>query len=219
MVKNKLILYLSFILLFTSMVLNFQFPHKYPYGEAVFTILNIPIRFANGFHTVGITSLFLLILGIYLLMKSVNKHYGRVVFIAILVVIFTPIIIISAYQKTFASGIYAVSHLSEESTCTFEMTGKKTLYGECELSLINHSNDDVQFTVEFYEEYAFKNDFPMISLMNVNAPYAVILRGKEKKRITIKATIDVSDKEIHIDSGEAMGMEIIIKATGKSRSL
>jgi len=201
------------------MALNFQFPHKYPYGEAVFTILNIPIRFANGFHTVGITSLFLLILGLYLLMKSVNKHYGRVVFIAILVVIFTPIIVISAYQKTFATGIYAVSHMSEESTCRFEMTGKKTLYGECELSLINHSNDDVQFSVEFYEEYAFKDDFPMIALMNVNSPYAVMLRGKEKKRINIKATIDVSDMEIHIDSGEATGMEIIIKAKGKSRSL
>lgn len=201
------------------MVLNFPFPHKYPYGEAVFTILNIPIRFANGFHSVGIISLLLLIIGLYLLMKSVNKHYGRVVFIAILVVIFTPIFIISAYQKTFATGIYAVSHLSEESTCSFEMTGKRTLYGECQLSLKNHSNDDVQFTVEFYEEYAFKDDFPMISLMNVNAPYAVMLRGKENKHITIKANIDVSDMENHIDSGEAMGMTIIIKAKGKSRSL
>ena len=47
----------------------------------------------------------------------------------------------------------------------------------------------------------------------------VMLRGKENKHITIKANIDVSDMENHIDGGEAMGMTIIIKAKGKSRSL
>ena len=61
------------------------------------------------------------------------------------------------------------------------MTDKRTLFGECELSLKNHSNDDVQFTVEFYEEYAFKDDFPMISLMNVNAPYASYVKRQRKQ--------------------------------------
>ena len=82
-------------------------------------------------------------------MKSENKHYGRVLFIAILVVVFAPMFIVSLFQKTFATGIYAVSYSSEESNCSFEMTGKKTLYGECELSFENHSNNDIQFTVEF----------------------------------------------------------------------
>ncbi|MEI3614986.1 hypothetical protein [Pseudogracilibacillus sp. SO30301A] len=60
MTKNKWMFYLSLIFLFTSMILNFPFSHEYPYGETVLTILNIPIRFANGFHTVGIATIFLL---------------------------------------------------------------------------------------------------------------------------------------------------------------
>lgn len=201
------------------MALNFPFPHRYPYGETVFSILNIPIQTANGFQFVGIMSLLIMIIGLYLLGKSMNKYHGRFVLIAILAVLFIPTFVVSSYQKSFATGIYAVSYLSEESNCSFEMIGEHTLHGGCELPFTNNSNNDVQFTVEFYEESAYKDDLPMVSLMNNNAPYEVTLRKKESKRLKFETTIDTSNMKNHIEGGEATGVNVIIKSKDKSRSL
>lgn len=216
MIKRKWLLFLSLIFLFTSMLLNFPFPHNYPYGEEVYLLLNIPIRFANGLHTVGITSLLLFIMGIFLLVKSLNKYHVRIALLVILIFTFAPAFLVSLYQKTLATGIYAVSYQDEESNCSFEMISEKTLRGECVLPFYNHSNDDVQFTVAFSEEY---DDLPMMSLMNNDAPYEVTIEAKESKYMHIETNIDVSNMKNHIESGQSMGMDIIIKAKNKSRSL
>lgn len=219
MIKNKWMLYLSLIFLFTSMILNFPFPHKYPYGEAVITILNIPIWFANGFHTVGIATIFLLIIVLYFLLKLLKKNHGRILFIAILIALFLPVFALHLFQKTFATNIYAISYSSEESNSSFEMIRENTSHGECELLFKNYSNDKVEFNVEFYEELVFKDDLPFVSLINNNAPYKVTLEPKENKQVYIETDIDVSEMENHIDSGEARGVNIIISSNGKERNL
>lgn len=181
--------------------------------------LGIPIRFSGGFHTVGIISLLLLIIGLSFLVNSLKKYEGRIVVLTILIVLFAPAALISAFQNTIATGIYAISYSIEESNCRFEMISEKTLHGECELPLKNYSNNDVQFTALFYEELVFKDELPMVSLMNNNAPYNVTLRAKESKRVHIETDIDVSNMQNHIENGEAMGVNIIITSKGKSRSL
>jgi hypothetical protein len=94
------------------------------------------------------------------------------------------------------------------------------LHWECELPFENYSKNDVEFSIEFYKRYAFKDDVQTLSLMNFNAPYKVKLSGKEIKRVKIDANIDVSKmgKSI-IDSGEATRVNIIIKSGGRSRKL
>lgn len=211
--------YFSLIFLFVAMILNFPFPHKYPYGEAIFMILNIPIRFANGVPTVVITTLLLLMVGLYLLEKSLQKYRMRIVIIAVFIAVFAPVFAVNSFQKNFATGIYAVSYSEEESNCSFEMINEKTLQAECELPFKNYSNNDVQFSVEFYEELVFKDYPPMVSLMNNNAPYEIMLKGKENKHVKIRTNIDVSNMENHIESGEATSVNIIIKSKGKSRNL
>ncbi len=69
LIKDKKPIYIALVLFFTSMALNFPFPHKNPYGEVVASVLNIPVKSVNGFHYVGITSLLLLIASQYLLVK------------------------------------------------------------------------------------------------------------------------------------------------------
>src|SRR5690625_1634952 len=112
-------LYISLAFLSASMILNFPFPHKYTYREGIFMALNTPISFANAFHTVGIMTLVILAIGLYLIAKSLKKYQGRIVFVVIIIVIFAPTFIVSSYQKTFATGIYAVSHINKESNCSF----------------------------------------------------------------------------------------------------
>lgn len=54
----------------------------------------------------------------------------------------------------------------------------------------NHSSEEVHFTVEFFEEYWFEEDFRSLSLMNNGAPYEVALKGKERKTVKIETDID-----------------------------
>jgi len=137
MMKSKKMLYLSLILFIASLVLNFPFPHESPYGETVASVLNIPVQSVNGLHYVGIASLALLIASLYFLTKSVEKYHGRVFLVAIVLALFAPSMIASSFQKTFATGIYAVSYERDWSNCQFEMIGETTLRGECELPFEN----------------------------------------------------------------------------------
>lgn len=207
------------ILLFIAMALNFPFPHKNPYGEAVVSALNIPITTVNGLHYVGITSLLLLIASLYLLVKSLKKYHIQWVLIAVLVAVFSPIFLSNSYQKTIATGIYAISYNSDESNCNFEMKNETILHAVCELPFENHSRNSSQFSVEFYEDYPFEDDVRMVSLMNNDAPYEVRLSGKERKRVTIETDIDVSRMKNHIEGGEGRFVAIIIKSGEKTRKL
>ncbi|CAI9392335.1 hypothetical protein MHI39_01220 [Heyndrickxia sp. FSL K6-6286] len=219
MMKSKKMLYLSLILFIASLVLNFPFPHESPYGETVASVLNIPVQSVNGLHYVGIASLALLIASLYFLTKSVEKYHGRVVLVAIVLALFAPSMIASSFQKTFATGIYAVSYERDWSNCQFEMIGETTLRGECELPFENYSRNDVQFTIEFYEKYYFEDDVLMVSLMNNNDPYEVKLKGNERKTVKIESNIDVSNMENHIEQGSSTGVNIIIKSGEKIRKL
>jgi hypothetical protein len=212
---NKKWLYLSITFIIASMALNFPFPHESPYGETIVSVFNIPVRSAKGFHYVGITSFVLLITGLYFLTKSVKKHQGRFLLIAILITLFAPSWMVSSFQKTLATGIYAVSYERDLSSCKFDMIDDKTLHGECELPFENYSKGDVQFTVEFYDKYYFEDEVQMVSLMNNNAPYEVKLKGKERKNVKIEMNMDVSNIDNHIESGTMSSVNIMIKS-GKS---
>src|SRR5699024_6564398 len=124
---------------------SFPFPHQYPFGEVIFTTFKIPTHFANGLQTIGMVSLFLLIVSLYLLANAMEKHRVRIVVIAILILFFVPALTVNLFQKTFATGIYAVSY--EDGHCTFDLINEDTLHGECELSLKNNSNDNLHFNV------------------------------------------------------------------------
>lgn len=219
MIKNKKMLSLALILFIGSMVLNFPFPHESPYGETVVTVLNIPIKSVNGFLYVGISSLILLIASLLFLTKSVNRYHGRIVLLAIIVAVFAPPMIASIFQKTFATGIYAVAYERNYSNCRFHMIDETTLHAECELPFENYSRHNVQFSVKFYKKYYFESDVRMISLMNSHAPYKVELRGNERKTVKIESDIDVSNIENHVENGSSTEVNIIIKSGEKMRKL
>lgn len=215
-INNKKLFSVSILLLFIMIVLNFPFPHHYPFGEVVLSFLHIPSRLAGGFHFIGIITMLLLIVGLVLLVRSVDKYRVRLLVVAIIIVFFIPPFVVSSFQQTLATGIYAVSYESEHSTCEFDMVDEKTLQGICVLPFQNYSNDDVTFTVEFYENHYFEEP-PMMSLMNENAPHEVTLGGKEGRQIIIENEIDVSTMKNHIESGGAQGIELIIHSTDKKR--
>jgi hypothetical protein len=219
LVKNKKFLVIGLIFIFASMVVNFPFPHEYPLGQAGIEVFNIPVNSVHGLHYVGITALLLLLAGLYFYAKSFKKYHGRLIVLAIIVVSLTPHYVADAYQKTFATGIYAISHDREGSFCSFEMTNETNLYAECDIPFENYSSEDVRFTIEFYDKSIFEDEVKMISLLNEGGPYEVYLKGNERQRVKIEANIDVSEIENHVESGEAAGFNLIIKSNGKIRKL
>ncbi|HZH60567.1 MAG TPA: hypothetical protein VEY70_13520 [Metabacillus sp.] len=219
MLKNKKLLFVSLILFVISIVLNLPFPHEHPYGESFVSILNIPIQTTNGLQIVGITSLLLLIASLFLLSKSLKKHKGRFVLLAIVLALFLPPFLADTYQKTLATGIYAISYEEETSECNFEMIADNTMQAICEFSFKNNSNNNVSFDIDFYETYPFEEDAKMISLLGMNAPYKVNMEAKESKQVKIETMIDVSNINNHVESGTASNVNIIIRAGEKVRKL
>jgi hypothetical protein len=218
LIKDKKYIYFAIIPFLTSMALNFPFPNENLPGGTV-SIFNIPVKSVKGIHFVGISSLFLLIVSLYLLVKSLNKYHIRIVLAAIMVANVTPPFVATLYQKNFSTGIYAISYQLDKSKCSFEMTNETILHGVCELPFENYSRNDVRFTIEFYKHYPFEDEVQMLSLMNSNAPYYVKIRGNERKLIKIETDIEASKMKGHMDSGEATGVNIIIKSRERIRKL
>ncbi|MFJ6413705.1 hypothetical protein ACIQLG_13040 [Terribacillus saccharophilus] len=212
MIKSKKMLWIALSLFIISTAISFPFPHAIPYGETIISVFNFPIRTVNGLNFMGVFSFALFIASLFFLTRSLKKYHKRAVLIAIILVVLLPQMLISSYQKTIATGIYAVFYDREASYCEFEMVGESTLGGECELSFENYSTDDLQYTLEFQES--------MVSLMNHNkVPYEVSIEGKEKKVVKIKTNIDVSNIENHVEGGSASDINIIIRSGDKIRKL
>ncbi|MFC7063408.1 hypothetical protein [Halobacillus seohaensis] len=219
MIKNKKFLYIALILLTIFMVLNFPFPYENPYGMTVVSILNVPIEIVNGFNYIGLLYLVVFITGIYFLVKSLEKYRVRAVILSFITIAVLPMIFASFYQNTFAEGVYAVSYDQEDSMCEFEMTDSTKLNGVCEFPFKNHSQDDVQFSIDFYEQYSRGGEQPLMSLMQNNGPFEVSLAGKERKRVKVEADIDMSEMDDPIRGGSASMVHIILRSDELARKL
>lgn len=202
-----------------SMALNFPFPNASPYGEEMVSVLDRSVETVNGLNVVGLTSLGVLIAGLYFLVQSLGKYHARFVILACLVSMLAPHYLANSFQKHFATGIYAISYKSDKGNCHFEMAKKTTLHAVCKLPLINYSQKDVRFTVELREKNGDNDIKKMFSLLNANAPYDVMLRAGESKSIKIERDIDVSHIKNHLESGELTSVNIIIKSGKKTRKL
>jgi hypothetical protein len=219
MLKNKRFLIAAIIFFFLSIALKFPFPHEYPIGQEISSALNFPITTMEGVSYIGITGLILFGISLFFLVKSLKKLHMRMVLIAILLVVFLPTELVSAYQKTFATGINAVEYERKGSSCLFKMNDETTLYANCQLPFKNHSNQPVQFNIEFYDKYRFKDETPLLSLMNEGGPFEVILHEKEREIIMIETEIDLSKLGVGSMSGEAWGINLRIVDGDKVRNL
>ncbi|MBP1970117.1 hypothetical protein J2Z83_002233 [Virgibacillus natechei] len=158
-IANKCFFYSALALYLVTMILNFPFPHEEPFGGTVFSVLNIPLQTTNGLHYLGIITLILFIASLFFLAKSLKKYHIRILILAFILSGFLPSIMIDAYQSTFATGVYAVTYEGDSSNCAFDRADSETLHGICELSFENHSNEGVQFSLEFYDKYQFEDVF------------------------------------------------------------
>ena len=219
MIKNKKYLIMAIIFFLISIALNFPYPHEYPAGQEISVALGFPITTMDGLSYIGITGLVLFIIALYFLVKSLEVYHKRMVLIALVLVVLLPQGMVNAYQKMFATGIYAIEYERGESNYTFEMKDETTLYAICHLPFENHSNETVQFNIKFYEKYLFEDDYPMLSLLNEAGPYKVTLQGKERKVVTIEREINLAKLRRGGLSGQGWGINLMIVDGEKVRKL
>jgi len=200
------------------MIINFPFPHAHPFAEATLSNLKISSRTSSGIHILGLVSVALLFIGIFFLVRSLEKYHVRMVFLAFIVCTLLPHGLADFYQHTLARGIYAVDYDKEFSDCTFLMVDDDTVSGNCRLLFENFSNHTVNFDLRFHGEVPFVEDGNFFPLLNKDAPYKVSLEGNERRTVNLHMEFDVSHLD-HFTFGTASPINIQIAQFSRFRNL
>ncbi|MFJ7920853.1 hypothetical protein ACIQ6U_13950 [Lysinibacillus fusiformis] len=208
MIRNKVALVTSIILLGICMCLFFPFPN-YQKVNARVSFMSFPILTDDGYVLLGLFGSALFILALILLVKGLKKFHLLSMGVVLITFALLPILLMTIYQETFARGIMAISY-TENGECQFDVVSKDVLQGECHLELQNRSNEAVSFELEFLDDH-LKGKGPRIdSLMNVAGPYHVTIEPNRKKFIHIKELLDLSDVPNHIQGGGSSFIHIKI---------
>ena len=199
MIKSKLALISSVIILGICMYLYFPFPNNVML-EARSTFMSFPISNQDGYILLGIIGSVMFIIAMILLVIGIKKYHFRTIIIVVIVYALLPNLLISMYQETLASGITAVSY-DGNGRCNFDSVSKDLLNGECSLVLHNRSNEAVSFELEFIDSFFTEDEVQMESLMNLAGPYSITIEANRKKSIHLKELLELSDVPKHIEGG------------------
>ncbi|WP_051314787.1 hypothetical protein [Alteribacter aurantiacus] len=211
----------SMILFIVVMALNFPFPHvNYQPGVHSMSVMGIPVSTTNGIMWLGWLYVAMIVAGVVFLVKALDKYKLRLSLLSLVLVSVLPVATASAFERTIASGVYAVSYDSGESVCEFNRSGGERVKVECELTFTNHSHDDVHFSLSFMENYsAFEDVYDILTLLNEYGPYEASLHGSEKKVVSISKDMDVSEWFSRIGGGNFNGPNLMIEGDdGKTRT-
>lgn len=219
MVKNKVALFGSVVLLVICMYLYFPFPNNVML-DARSTFMSFPIRNHDGYIWGGIIGSILFVIAMILLFIGMKKYHFRAIVIVIIFYAALPSFLIMLYQETLADGIEAIAY-DGNGKCDFEFVSEDLLNGECELVLRNRSNKDVTFELEFLDSTFYREDeVRMESLMNVAGPFLITIEANQKRPIHFKELLDLSDVPKHIQgSGESLYVNIKLSDGETTRTL
>ena len=218
MIKNKLAIAISFILLVICMSIYFPFPNN-EMIKARSTFMTFPIRNEEGYVFLGIFTSVLFVISLVLLQVGLKKYHFRTLVLVILAFALLPLALITIFQETFAEGIYAIKY-DGNGNCNFEYMSEDLLNGECSLVLHNRSNESVSFQLDFIDSNFYGEDgIRMESLMNVAGPFHVTIEANRKESIHLKELLDVTGIPKHIDGGSSSNIHIKLTEGQRSRNL
>ncbi len=206
MIRNKIVLICSIVILGICMYLYFPFPNN-DMLDAYSTFMSFPISNQDGYIVLGIIGSAMFLIAIILLVIGMKKYHFRTIVLVVIVYTFLPNFLIMTYQKTLASGIMAISY-DGEGQCNFENVSEDLINGECNLILHNRSNEAVTFELEFLDSYFMEDGMRMESLMNVVGPYSITIEANQEKSIYIKELLDLSGIPKHIESGTSFNVHV-----------
>jgi hypothetical protein len=217
MIKSKLALISSVIILGICMYLYFPYPNNVMI-KARSTFMSFPIRNQDGYILLGINGSVLFIIAMILLVIGMKKYHFRTIIIVVIIYALLPNLLITMYQETLAGGIIAIAYDSN-GKCNFESVSKNLLNGECNLVLHNRSNEAVSFELEFIDSFFMEDDVRMESLMNLAGPYNITIEANRKKSIHLKELLELSDVPKHIEEGTSSDIHFKLIDEENTRTL
>ena len=217
MIRNKVALISSIVILVICMYLYFPFPYNVML-EAHYIFMSFPIRNQDGYILLGIIGSILFIIAMILLVIGMKKYHFRTIVIVVIVYTILPKLLITMYQETLASGITAISY-DGNGKCNFENVREDLLNGECNFVLHNRSNEAVSFELKFLDSPFMEDEVRMESLMNLASPYKITIEANSKKPIHLKELLELSDVPKHIDSGTSFNIHFKLIEGETTRTL
>ena len=204
MIRNKVALISSIVILVICRYLYFPFPYNVML-DARSTFMSFPIRNQDGYIFLGIIGSVLFMIAVILLVIGMKKYHFRTIIVVVIAYAILPQLLITMYQETLASGIMAISY-DGNGKCNFENVREDLLNGECNLILHNRSNEAVSFELEFLDSHFVEDEVRMESLMNLAGPYRITIEANRKKPIHLKELLELSDVPKHIESGTSFNI-------------
>jgi len=206
MIRNKVALICSIVILGICMYLYFPFPNNLML-DAYSTFMSFPIRNQDGYIVLGIIGSAMFLIAIILIVIGMKKYHFRTIVIVVIVYTISPNFLIMTYQETLATGIMAISY-DGNGQCNFENVSDDLINGECNLVLHNRSNEAVTFELEFLDPYFMEDGVRMESLMNIAGPYSITIEANREKSIHLKELLDLSGIPKHIESGTSFNVHV-----------
>lgn len=218
MIRSKVALISSAVILGICMYLYFPFPNNVRLLDARATFMSFPIRDQDGYILLGIIGSVLFIIAMILLIIGMKKYHFRTIVIVVIAYALLPIALITMYQETLASGITAISY-DGNGKCNFDSVSEDVLNGECNFVLHNRSNEAVTFELEFLDTFFMEDEVRMESLMNLAGPFNITIEANRKKSFHVKELLDLSDVPKHIDGGSSFNIHLKLKDGETTRIL
>ena len=216
MIKNSTALIGAALLLIICQFIFFPYPNNPLLGSTV-TFMSFPIQNADGLVMKGIFASVLFLIAMALLIYGLKRFYVVAAVFVLFLYVLLPGYLVTAYQKTFASGIGAISY-DQNGKCMFEtLEDMDRMTGDCELMLKNHGSEPVTFELEFLDAGFGQEDVKMVSLMNVAGPFKMTIEGKQEEFIQLEEVLNVSDISDHIYSGSTSDVHFKLSGEGKER--
>lgn len=146
-IQNRRLFYTGLFSILLLILFNIRYPGPHSWIEALLDFLGLPLysqpQTRTGFHYASIPSIVTLLTGLICMNYAVTRHRLLIFVGAIIVLNSVPGWLTGAYQRLFASGIYALQLDPRQVKCTFK-PDQGMLTGQCELLVKNHSRSEVE---------------------------------------------------------------------------
>ncbi|RTR34099.1 hypothetical protein EKG37_06760 [Robertmurraya yapensis] len=180
--------------------------------------MSFPLRNHDGWVPMGIFYSVLFLIALVLIVNGLKKYRIRTLFAVTIIYGLLPLSLITFYQETFANGIMAISY-DGSGNCTFESVDENVINGECNITLLNHSNEPVSFELQLVDSVYFEDAVKMESMMNTAGPFQITLPPNQEEIIKLKELLDLKDDPSHITNGSVSMIHIQISDGKRTRVL
>ena len=175
--KSKLLFAVAWVLLIPSFIISWTIdPLKRMQANTL--LFEFPLNIDGAPYVLGNIGAWLFVLGIILLLISINRYRIIAFVVTLFILLATPGTVAYVKQTFFAENAAAVHYL-QDGYCKYDYWMNGSIDFSCSFTLTNRSNEPATFNVEIVEVDRDLQD--IIDKMNAAGPFTYTLQPKEQR--------------------------------------